>query len=124
MSRNILFVGIGGLVGCIARFLVVSYTANALANVPLGTLLVNVSGCFVIGAGAGLAEHYEWMRGEGRILLIAGFCGGFTTYSAFALENLQFLIERDYWMFAAYSLLTFALCLAAVALGFYLTAGQ
>lgn len=124
MSRDIVFVGLGGLVGCIARFLVVTLTANSLANVPLGTLLVNISGCFLIGAGAGLAEHYEWMRGQGRILLLAGFCGGFTTYSAFALENLQFLIEKNFWMFGAYSLLTFALCMAAVAVGFYLTAGR
>lgn len=124
MSRDIVFVGIGGLVGCIARFLVITLTANSLANVPLGTLLVNISGCFLIGAGAGLAEHYEWMRGEGRILLLAGFCGGFTTYSAFALENLQFLIEKNYWMFGAYSVLTFALCMVAVAVGFYVTAGR
>jgi CrcB protein len=124
MSREIVFVGIGGLVGCIARFLVVTLTANSLANVPLGTLLVNISGCFLIGAGTGLADHCEWMRGEGRILLLAGFCGGLTTYSAFALEILQFLIERKYWSFGAYSLLTFALCLAAVALGFFLTTGR
>jgi len=124
MSRDIVFVGIGGLVGCVARFLVVSFTASWLANVPLGTLLVNISGCFIIGAGAGLAEHYEWMRGEGRILLLAGFCGGFTTYSAFALENLQFLIEKNFLSFGAYSLFTFVLCLTAVALGFFLTAGR
>jgi fluoride exporter len=124
MSRDIVFVGLGGLVGCVARYLVVSFTASWLANVPLGTLLVNIAGCFLIGAGAGLAEHYEWMRGEGRILLLAGFCGGFTTYSAFALENLQFLIEKNYWMFGAYSAVTFALCVAAVAVGFFLTAGR
>src|SRR5688500_5942434 len=122
MSRHLLFVGFGGLIGCLARFLIVSFTAQFFTTgIPLGTLFVNVAGCFVIGAGAGLAEHYEWMRGEGRILLLAGFCGGFTTYSAFALENLQFLIEKDYWGFAGYSLLTFILCLAATALGFWVT---
>lgn len=123
MSRHIVFVGIGGLVGVIARFLIVSLSASLIpGGIPWGTLLVNVSGCFLIGAGAGLAEHYEWMRGEGRILLLAGFCGGFTTYSAFALENLQFLIEKNYLAFGGYSVLTFVLCLGAVALGFHLTA--
>jgi CrcB protein len=122
MSRQLLFVGIGGLAGCLARFLSVSFVSSLFpAGIPLGTLLVNIVGCFVIGAGAGLAEHYEWMRSEGRILLAAGFCGGFTTYSAFALESLQFLIEKNYWAFTAYSLMTFILCLGAVAVGFAIT---
>lgn len=125
MSRNIVFVGLGGLVGCVARYLIVTLSAGLFpGGIPLGTFLVNISGCLLIGAGAGLAEHYEWMRGEGRILLLAGFCGGFTTYSAFALENLEFLIGRNYWAFGGYSLATFALCMAAVALGFFLTAGR
>lgn len=119
MTWNLVSVGVGGLIGCLARFLVVSFTGQ-FTVLPWGTLLVNIVGCLIIGAGAGLAENYEWMRGEGRILLLAGFCGGFTTYSAFALENFQFLIEKNYLAFGGYSLITFVLCLGATAVGFFL----
>jgi CrcB protein len=118
MGRNALFVAIGGAVGCVARFLIVSLVAeNFPASIPYGTLLVNIIGSLVIGASVGFADRFHWMQHEWRIFLTAGFCGGFTTFSAFALENAQMLIERNYGSFAIYSLLSFALCIAAVFAG-------
>ena len=121
MTLHILYVGIGGVIGCIARFLVVSFMADLVSRgIPLGTLLVNVVGSVVIGVGAGLAERHEWMRQEWTIFIAAGFCGGFTTFSAFALENFQFLLEKNYLAFGLYSLFSVVLCIAAVAFGFML----
>jgi CrcB protein len=121
MGRNALFVAIGGAVGCVARFLIVSLVAeNFPASIPYGTLLVNIVGSLVIGASVGFADRFHWMQHEWRIFLTAGFCGGFTTFSAFALENAQMLIERNYGSFAIYSLLSFALCIAAVFAGMQL----
>ena len=121
MGRNALFVAIGGAVGCVARFLIVSLVAeNFPASIPYGTLVVNITGSLVIGASVGFADRFHWMQHEWRIFLTAGFCGGFTTFSAFALENAQMLIERNYASFAIYSLLSFALCIAAVFAGMQL----
>jgi len=101
--------------------LIVSLVAeNFPASIPYGTLLVNIIGSLVIGASVGFADRFHWMQHEWRIFLTAGFCGGFTTFSAFALENAQMLIERSYWSFAAYSLLSFLLCIAAVFAGMQL----
>ena len=101
MGRNALFVAIGGAVGCVARFLIVSLVAeNFPASIPYGTLLVNIIGSLVIGASVGFADRFHWMQHEWRIFLTAGFCGGFTTFSAFSLDT-ALLIERHHYALAA-----------------------
>jgi fluoride exporter len=121
MTRNILFVAIGGMLGSIGRFLIVGSIVNILPyTFPFGTFVVNILGCFVMGAAVGIAERYPWFHHDWRIFLTAGFCGGFTTFSAFAFENIELLLDKNYGTFAAYSVASFVVCLAAALAGLML----
>ena len=121
MSRSVIFVAIGGMLGAVARFGAVEAIASLLPfTFPTGTFAVNIVGSFVMGAAVGMSERYM-IQAEWRIFLTAGFCGGFTTMSAFAFENVTLLIDRYYGTFAVYSIATFIACLAAAFLGFVLT---
>ena len=122
MSRSILFVAVGGMIGSVFRFLAVSFIVNLLPFAfPFGTFLVNVTGCFVMGAVVGFAERYIWLHHDWRMFLTAGFCGGFTTFSAFAFENVELLLDKNYTTFLAYSVTSFVFCLTAAFLGLILT---
>lgn len=63
-------------------------------NFPTGTLVVNLTGCFAIGLIATLAEERDFINREARLLLIAGFLGSYTTFSAFGFETLELLREN------------------------------
>ena len=119
---KILMVGVGGFAGAICRYLV--YEATLIlykgAWFPLGTLTVNISGCFVIGILGGLSETREIITPEIRALVFVGFLGGFTTFSTFAYENHIFLKGSDYLTMLPYIILTFTLGISAVFLGLYL----
>jgi CrcB protein len=114
MSRNILFVAIGGMLGSVGRFLLVTLAVQLIPSTfPVGTFLVNLVGSFVMGAAVGFAERNLWFHASWRIFITAGFCGGFTTFSAFAFENVELILNKSYGTFALYSLATFAVCLLA-----------
>jgi CrcB protein len=122
MSRSILFVAFGGLIGSVCRFLTASFVVTMLPfTFPFGTFVVNIIGCFIMGAAVGLAERYIWIHHDWRMFLTAGFCGGFTTFSAFAFENLELLLDKNYATFAAYSIASFVVCLGATFVGLILT---
>jgi fluoride exporter len=115
MFRNILLAGLGGGAGSIARYLCQKYIGSgSFTPFPVGTFLVNVSGCFLIGLFHGLAMKNDWMSPEWRFLLTTGFCGGYTTFSAFAYENFQMLKAGDLLYPVLYIVASVLLGIAAV----------
>lgn len=88
--KALLFVGIGGGAGSILRYLVsVFFTRLLPGYFPWGTFVVNAAGCLLIGFLLGLFEKEKLATAELRFLLVTGFCGGFTTFSTFASENIS-----------------------------------
>lgn len=119
MSRDIIFVAVGGMMGSVFRFLAVPFIVGLLPyRFPFGTFVVNLTGSFIMGAAVGISERYAEFAPEWRIFITAGFCGGFTTFSAFAFENVELLLNKHYGTFAVYVIASFAFCVAAAMAGF------
>ena len=115
---NFLLIALGGAAGSLLRY-GCSRWWNASAF-PYGTLAVNVIGSFLIGVLWVLfAKQADEQK---RLLLITGFCGGFTTFSAFSLEGLQLLQQARILAFFLYTFATLALGLVATYFGFKLFA--
>jgi CrcB protein len=97
MLRTILIVGTGGFIGSVMRYLVQVWVEKGLTSTfPLGTLIANIAGSFIIGMVFALAEKGNLMSAEWRIFLTVGICGGFTTFSAFAYNNFTMLKEHSF----------------------------
>ena len=115
----IIGLGLAGALGTLARYAfgVVATTAFG-TSYPYGTFLVNVLGSFLFGFLAGLPRiSTEW-----QIILLTGFLGGFTTFSAFAFENYQLLGQHRYVAFAVHVTGQNVLGIIAVLIGFALAA--
>lgn len=108
----ILLVGAGGAVGSVARFLSQQMIARYYpSSFPWGTLIVNIVGCFIIGIVYAFGEKGNLLSPEMRLLLATGFCGGFTTFSTFAYENISLMREGEL-------LYTFLYIAASIIIGF------
>jgi fluoride exporter len=114
--RQIILVGIGGFLGSVGRYLIGTWLSGTPGSFPVSTFLVNISGCLLIGLFAGAVERWDWMP-ESRLLITTGFCGGFTTFSAFALENAGLLQDKDYALAGLYIILSVSLGIAATFAG-------
>lgn len=124
MLINLLWVGIGGFLGAICR-----YTGNmAVAKTglfpyfPVGTLLVNLTGCFLIGVIAYFSDTRDVLSHSTRLFIFTGFLGAFTTFSSFGHETVALLREQLPWAALANVVLHVVLGLLFVWLG--LTAGR
>jgi fluoride exporter len=114
-----IWLGLGGAVGTIARFWVNGVVSRHFVTFPMGTLVINVTGSFIISFFATLTDP------DGRFLVsptfrtffMTGICGGYTTFSSFSLQTLS-LARDGAWLYAGlHALLSLALCLIAAWLG-------
>jgi fluoride exporter len=109
MLKAIILVGTGGMLGSIGRYLTSVFVFRFFPSAfPLGTLAANMLGCFIIGIIFGASQRYDWPDENWRLFLATGICGGYTTFSSFAIENLRQLQEGHYGAFALYALVSFA----------------
>jgi CrcB protein len=116
--KSLIIIGLGGALGSIARHLLGAFVVRHAAwGFPLGTLLVNLSGCFLIGILYGVASRYSWLTLEWRLFLITGICGGYTTFSSFSFESISLVRQGQYTWFFAYVLGSVILGLLATVVG-------
>lgn len=117
---NALWIFIGGGVGSVARWLVSGWIANSIGQTfPWGTLLVNISGSFIIGVFATVTgPEGRWLPPDSfRQFFIYGICGGYTTFSSFSLQTLTLAEDGQWFKAAANCVLSLVLCLVGVWLG-------
>jgi CrcB protein len=130
--ENVIWIAIGSALGGTARYWLSGIAANLWGETfPVGTLIINVLGSFVIGLFAALSatDTGRLLVGTaGRQFVMAGICGGFTTFSSFSLQTLT-LVNEGEWLYAGLNICaSVVLCLAAVwaghAIAMYLNAAH
>ena len=117
--KAVLAVGLGGLLGSLARYKVGGWVLHHTPSwrFPLSTFVVNVVGCAIVGILVGIAEQRHELSPAARLFLITGFCGGFTTFSAFGFETVYLLRRHELGWALANAALSVAAGIGAVWLG-------
>ena len=119
MLKNILIVGFGSFVGGIARYLTYLLIDKRLGgSLPINTFIVNIIGSLILGVLAGLLIKNQ-INDSTRLALAVGFCGSYTTFSTFALDNMQLLNQKPTTAFI-YIIASVVIGIAAVFMGFYM----
>lgn len=112
--KELIYVFIGGGLGSLTRFLI-GKKVNTFHNYnfPLGTFAINIIACFALGFVIGLADHKQLLSPLAKLFWAAGFCGGFSTFSAFSNESLTLLQNGHNTAMIFYILLSVILCITA-----------
>ena len=109
---RLLWLACGGALGTLARYGLNGLISDRVATFPLGTMIVNITGCFLIGLLAPLS-----LRSVTRDFLMIGFCGGYTTFSSYGLQTMNLAADREWFYIALNVLGSNALGFLAVYLG-------
>ena len=118
--KSFLLVFLGGGLGSGLRY-IITITINQYSKVlPFGTFTVNMLGCLLIGMILGYAQKENTLSSNQTLLLATGFCGGFTTFSAFANENLELIKNGEIFNFSVYTIGSILIGILAIFIGFYL----
>lgn len=116
MLKDFLIVGLGGGIGSMLR-----YGGNLWLgdkNFPYHTLIINIIGSLVIGIVFGLSMRNETLANNWKLFLATGLCGGFTTFSAFSIENVMLLQNGKYFFAILYICISIVAGIVAAAIGF------
>ncbi|TAK44684.1 MAG: fluoride efflux transporter CrcB [Saprospiraceae bacterium] len=118
--KLVFIIGFGSFIGGTGRYLSQLWVHKYLPVIfPYGTLAVNISGCFLIGVIYALSEKGNLLSPEWRMFLATGICGGFTTFSAFAYENLMLMRDGEFFYALLYTGLSVLLGMLAAYAGIF-----
>jgi fluoride exporter len=121
MLKNVLLVGLGGGLGSILRYISsVVINRHFDSKFPLATLAVNITGSLLIGIVLGFLQKNNLGDAGWKYILAIGFCGGFTTFSAFAWENANLINNSFTALSLVYVFISIATCIFAVFAGIWL----
>ncbi len=119
MIKSILIVGLGGFLGSSSRYITSIIVSKYFSSsFPLATFIVNIIGSLLIGIILGYAIKYQIKESNLILFLATGFMGGYTTFSAFAFENMQLLSSHNYSTFFLNIALSIIIGVAAAFVGF------
>ncbi len=119
--KSFLVIGLGGFIGSVARYYTqILFNKILPGNIPYGTLTANVLGCFIIGIIFAIGLKQGILATEWKLFIAVGFCGGFTTFSSFSLENFLLLQSGQYMAMITYFLSSVVLGFGATLLGIFL----
>jgi CrcB protein len=121
MLKMFFIVGFGSFIGGGSRFLAQQFITKQIPiPFPYGTLIVNILGCFIIGILYSLEHKANIISTEAKLLLVTGFCGGFTTFSSFSIDCYGLLKDGQYFYILAYVCLSVIVGFLATYLGILL----
>ena len=120
MFLQCMAVGAGGFIGSVFRYLMGMIPAFSKVSFPLHTLIINIAGAVIIGMLVKASQSWDFLSGHTLLLLKVGVCGGFTTFSTFALGSAEMIESGKTMQSLIYVSASVVLCIAGVYIGKYI----